>query len=135
MNIDDLKKKRRMNDYFAYIALWQFLVFILLIAVIWIIEIVDLAGVCFGASAAKTYMFRGCVLTAAVLFCAIVMVGNTYLQQKQIITGLITVCCECHKVKIDEKKWSSMRRYIEHKTMAALSHGLCPDCYAKELKE
>lgn len=130
MSIEELRKKSLQSDYFAYIAVWQMLVFVFLICLIWIIEILNLPGIVFEDAPENMFLFRGFLLTAAVLGCAIVMIGNTFMQQKQILTGLLTVCSKCHKVKIDEKKWSSMQGYVEQKTLASLSHGLCPECRA-----
>ena len=72
---------RLPKDPFAYIGFWQFLTFIMLILVVWVNEVRDMPSLLFGTDPQDVNIFRGCLLTAAVLIAAIVAIGNTYLQQ------------------------------------------------------
>ena len=80
-------------------------------------------------------IFRACVISSAVIICAIIVVGNTYIQQKHIIRGLLLVCSSCQKIKINQEKWEELDEYVSEHSFAAFSHGLCPECYEKIDKE
>ena len=124
--------RRRINKRpFAYIAFWQMMVFGLLICLIWISEIWDLPALYFGTATGDTSLVRDWVLTAAVVICALITMGNTYLQQKHIIHGLLVVCSSCGKIKIKKDVWQEMQGYLVKHSMAALSHGMCPECCRK----
>ena len=115
--------------HMSYVALWQFMAFILLLCLIWVGEVLDLPTLLFGAPSSGVDIFRACLLSAATILCAIIAVGNTYLQHRHIIKGLLVVCPSCSKVKVSRDAWENLDRYLEEKTMATLRHDTCPDCY------
>ena len=134
MNKTEINK--RINDQpFAYVALWQFIGFALLVCIVWVSETMDLPNLFFGIPHEEVNIFRACLISAAVILCAIIVVGNTYLQQKHIIKGLLLVCSSCQKVKVNEEKWKHMDEYVSEHSLAAFSHGLCPECYEKMNRE
>jgi len=48
------------------------------------------------------------------------------------LRGFFPICCCCKKIRDDEGFWQRIDKYIQDRTDAQFSHGLCPDC-AKEL--
>lgn len=123
------RHKQPKGDGLIRIAFWQLMTFCLLILLIWTNETMDLASLWFGAPQGNPDVFRGCVLTIAVIVVAIIAIGHAYVQQKRIITGLLTVCSQCHKIRVDEKVWERVDDYITDHSLALISHGLCPHCY------
>lgn len=123
------KHRHPKNDGLMWIAFWQMMAFVMLILLIWLNENMDLAALWFGTPPGQPDMFRGCVLTIGTLIVAIVATGHAYVQQKRIIKGLLTVCSQCHKVRIDETMWERVDDYITEHSLALISHGLCPHCY------
>jgi hypothetical protein len=118
---------------FAYIAFWQGLVFLMLLLLVWANEILDLRAILFNASPRPPDLTRGCIASAGVFLAAIIVVGNTYLQQRRIIRGLLTICCYCHKIRVDRDAWERVEEYIGKYNMVEFSHGICPDCHGKLL--
>jgi AmiR/NasT family two-component response regulator len=51
------------------------------------------------------------------------------LAQVEALNGLLPICAQCKKVRDDGGYWSQVEAYIEQRTRARFSHGLCPDCY------
>ncbi len=51
------------------------------------------------------------------------------LAQVEALNGLLPICAQCKKVRDDGGYWSQVEAYIEQRTKARFSHGLCPDCY------
>jgi hypothetical protein len=129
------KHRHPKSDGLMWIAFWQLMSFVLLILLIWVNETMDLASLWFGTLPGNPDVFRGCVLTIATIIVAIVATGHAYVQQKRIIKGLLTVCSQCHKIRIDEKMWERVDDYITEHSLALISHGLCPHCYEAMKKE
>jgi hypothetical protein len=75
------------------------------------------------------------VLTIPTIVVALITAGHTYLQQKRIIKGLLTVCSNCRKVRVDAKVWEQLDDYITEHSVALVSHGLCPECFESMQKE
>ena len=122
------------KDPFAYIGFWQFLTFIMLILVVWVNEVRDMPALLFDTAPQDVNIFRGCLLTAAVLVTAIVAIGNTYLQQKRVVNSLISVCATCKKVRVNQHQWKQMEEYISDNSLLTFTHGLCPDCTEKVMQ-
>lgn len=125
----------RKGDGLTLVAFWQFMAFMMLILVIWLNEMIDIPKLWFGGVESPFNVFRGCVLTVAVAIVAIITVGHTYVQQKQIIRGLLTVCAQCRKIRMDTEVWEQLDQYISDHSLALISHGLCPHCFEEMQKE
>jgi hypothetical protein len=122
---------RLPKDPFAYIGFWQFMTFIMLILLVWVNEVQDISALLFNTDPQDVNIFRGCLLTAAVLIAAIVAIGNTYLQQKRVLNSMISVCSNCNKVRVNQNQWIQMEAYISENSLLTFIHGICPDCMKK----
>ena len=47
------------------------------------------------------------------------------------LEGLLPVCAWCKKVRNDEGYWQELEAYLQPRTKAAFSHGICPECAAR----
>jgi len=55
------------------------------------------------------------------------------LAQVKALSGLLPICSQCKMVRDDSGYWSRVEAYIEQRSEARFSHGLCPDCYQKAI--
>jgi len=46
------------------------------------------------------------------------------------LQGILPMCIYCHKIREDENYWQRVDEYIQTKTIANVSHSVCPDCYS-----
>ncbi|MGI6086571.1 MAG: hypothetical protein ACOYCD_01305 [Kiritimatiellia bacterium] len=125
---------RLPRDPFLYIGLWQMLTFIMLLLLIWVNELRDISGFYFDDLPDHPSLVRGCVLTAAVLFTAIITIGNTYIQQKRILRTLVAICAKCRRVRINDDFWQAIEDYISDNSLLSFSHGLCPECMEETMQ-
>ncbi len=51
------------------------------------------------------------------------------------LSGMLPICASCKKVRDDQNYWLQVESYITQRTGAKFSHGYCPDCFKKALKE
>ncbi|MDD5482466.1 MAG: hypothetical protein PHP98_02260 [Kiritimatiellae bacterium] len=123
---------RLPRDPFAYIAFWQLMTFLILILLVWINELRDGVAIFFSEPPQGFSIFRACLLTALVLLAAIIAVGNTYLQQRRVLKSMISVCSNCHRVRVNQEVWQKLEEYIGERSLLNFTHGLCPEC-TKEL--
>lgn len=49
------------------------------------------------------------------------------------LEGVIPICGICKKIRDDKESWRQLEEYISDHSEAHFSHGLCPDCYEKEM--
>jgi hypothetical protein len=57
------------------------------------------------------------------------------LSQVKTLSGLIPICASCKKIRDDKGDWQRIEEYIEERTNAEFTHGLCPECVDTLLKE
>src|SRR5262245_14240788 len=50
------------------------------------------------------------------------------LNQVQVLSGLLPICASCKKIKDEHESWQSLEGYIQARSEAKFTHGLCPDC-------
>lgn len=50
------------------------------------------------------------------------------LQQIKTLSGLLPICTFCKKVRTDDGYWQQVEVYIQNRTEARFTHGLCQDC-------
>lgn len=44
------------------------------------------------------------------------------------LRGIIPICSYCKKVRSEVGDWQEIERYVDDRSDAAFSHGICPDC-------
>jgi hypothetical protein len=44
------------------------------------------------------------------------------------LEGLIPICSNCKKIRDDHDSWHILEAYIQERSDATFSHGICPDC-------
>jgi len=42
---------------------------------------------------------------------------------------LVPICAYCKNIRDDHGEWIPVERYVEARTQASLTHGICPRCY------
>ena len=45
------------------------------------------------------------------------------------LSGLLPICSYCKKIREEQDHWVQLEQYIDDRTDASFSHGICPDCY------
>jgi hypothetical protein len=47
---------------------------------------------------------------------------------EKVLSGFISICANCKRVRVQENEWTPIDAYITGKTDAKFSHGICPVC-------
>jgi len=122
-----------VTNGYSYVAGWQWAAFVILLLFVWANELLNIPTLLYGVPEREPDIVRACVMTAGVLITGIITVGNTYLQQRRIVKGMLAVCSYCRKIRIDESAWKELESILSDHSAIALTHSICPDCYEKEM--
>jgi DNA-binding response OmpR family regulator len=57
------------------------------------------------------------------------------LDEVKTLTGLLPICSYCKRIRDDGNYWQQLEGYISAHTGAEFSHGVCPECYERAVKE
>ena len=44
------------------------------------------------------------------------------------LSGLLPICSSCKRIRNEEGSWSMLEAFIQERSEAQFSHGLCPEC-------
>lgn len=47
------------------------------------------------------------------------------------LEGILPICSYCKKIRDENNDWRRLEEYIEDRTKAEFSHGICPECFSK----
>ncbi len=47
------------------------------------------------------------------------------------LEGILPICSYCKKIRDESNQWQRVEEYIEDRSKAQFSHGICPDCFEK----
>lgn len=57
------------------------------------------------------------------------------LQEKvaeiQTLQGILPMCARCKKIRDDQGYWEQVEKYVQDRSEAQFTHGICPDCAEK----
>lgn len=56
-------------------------------------------------------------------------------QEINTLSGLLPICAWCKKVRDDGGYWKQIETYLQARTQARFSHGVCPECMAKLMEK
>lgn len=108
-------------------------VFGLLIALVWMNELLDLPHSVFGAARTPTNWTECLVESFVIVFLAVLALISSYVLLARIryLEGFLHVCRHCRKIHV-RGKWVPLDSYMMSSYEgAASSGGLCPDCTEK----
>ncbi len=57
------------------------------------------------------------------------------LAEVRTLRGLLCMCAWCKRIRDEEQTWESVEKYVQSRTHASFSHGICPDCFQSQLGE
>ena len=56
---------------------------------------------------------------------------QTALADVKTLSGLVPICANCKQIRDDKGFWTQVESYIQERSQARFSHGICPDCMRK----
>ena len=57
------------------------------------------------------------------------------LDEIRTLRGIVPICAYCKKIRDDAGYWSQVEQYVSKHSEVKFSHGICPECFEREMKE
>jgi len=57
------------------------------------------------------------------------------LAEVRTLRGLVCICAWCKRVRDEAEAWQAVEKYVQNRTHASFSHGICPDCLQSQVEE
>jgi hypothetical protein len=77
------------------------------------------------------------LIRIAVLSSFALIIDRTAIQTRalskhvEMLEGLLPICSYCKNIRDEREEWQPIERYIQARTPAKFTHGICPDCVRK----
>ena len=103
--------------------------FLLIIAIIWLDELLDLPRLLFGAAATPLRLGEGLLESVLTLVVGTVVVSITYRAFRRIeyLESLVVMCAWCRRVRAGDE-WLPVEQFLERQHHAHTTHGICGSC-------
>ena len=49
------------------------------------------------------------------------------------LQGLLPICCYCKKIRDDQNYWHQVETYVQSRSEATFTHGICPACLEEQM--
>lgn len=56
------------------------------------------------------------------------------LAEVKTLRAILPICSYCHRLRDTDDRWQTVEEYISRHTNTRFSHGICPECYAREFE-
>ena len=114
---------------FRYTLMLEAAGFALIIAIIWLDELLDLPRLLFGAAPTPVRVGEGLLESVLTVLVGAIVVGITYraFRRIQYLESLIVLCAWCRRVRANEE-WLSVEDFLEREHNAHTTHGICSTC-------
>jgi hypothetical protein len=112
---------------------YEVIFFAVVIAVIWLDELLDLPHWIVGAAITPVNWQEAImesVMITIVASLVIAFTGNLFAKMKY-LEGILPVCMTCKRIRDSRGAWQPIEEYIRDRSEADFSHGFCPDCADK----
>lgn len=109
--------------------------FSFLIALSWLTEALQLPHVLFGEQFNANYRRAGLrTIIILMIWSWVYLVTRRLLKRLHHLEEFLRVCGWCRKV-CDQNEWLEMEKFFNSKFDTKTTHGMCPDCLKKKVRE
>ena len=120
------------GSLFRYTIALEAAGFALIIAIIWLDEVLDLPRLLFGAAPTPIRVGEGLLESVLALVVGAAVVSITYRAFRRIeyLESLIVMCAWCRRVRSGEE-WLSIEDFLQRQHRSHTSHGICSSCASR----
>ena len=113
--------------FYAITGFWVIFLFL------WLDEIYDLPHYLFGGVATPVNMVESIFESVMILMVGFACIKRTlgFLPKIRVLEGLLPICSSCKKIRDGKNGWQHIETYIEQRSNASFTHGLCQECMDK----
>lgn len=107
--------------------------FSLLALFLWLDEYIDIPHRLWGAPKSQINWQEALFEIIIVIIVGVIVIYFTHktFRRMKYLEGILPICASCKKIRDEKGNWHQIESYIDNRTGAAFSHGLCPECAQK----
>jgi hypothetical protein len=117
------------------IVVWQVACLFGVIDLIWLNEMIDLQAKLFGVPPSPGEWGCASFLTIGVIFLGVIAIFPVYRLGNGMVRRSVTICSYCGRVQVNERAWEKIELFFFDRMEARLSHGVCPECGERVMRD
>ena len=112
---------------------YEIAAFAVVIGLLWLDEIFDIPSRFLGAPPTPVNWRESLFESLLIGFLCLIVIRLTknLFQRMKYLEGLLPICSSCHRIRGEQGDWQVMESYIQERSDAAFTHGICPECAEK----
>jgi hypothetical protein len=122
------------NRPIRYIFITQAVILLILLALTFANEVLDLPHFILGDQATTWGQRGGEICIELFIFCAAialeVFLFSRMARRIKVLEGFLHICAGCKRIQVQDR-WVQLEKYISDHSLAEFSHSLCPECMRK----
>jgi hypothetical protein len=115
------------------IIVFEAIAFIFIMLLIWLDQVIDIPHLLLGAQMTpinwREALFES--LIVGIVGAIIIHYTNKLFNRMKYLEGILPICASCKKIRDEKGDWHQMEAYIDERSEARFSHGICPECAEK----
>jgi hypothetical protein len=117
------------HDFARRMLLLETIGFLLIVAITWLDELLDLPHLLFQATPTPLRMGEGMLESSLTILVGTVVVAITYRAFRRIeyLESLVVMCAWCRRVR-SGSEWLLVEDFLERQHHARTTHGICDGC-------
>lgn len=116
---------------------YETLAILLIVALIWLDEIIDIPYVLLGGPSTPINWRESLFESVLILALGAVIIRHTHTLLIRIshLEQALPICPSCKKIRTDKEFWTGLERFIAEQNRTGQTHGICPDCIERYYPE
>jgi hypothetical protein len=115
------------------IIVFEAIAFIFIMLLIWLDQVIDIPHLLLGAQMTpinwREALFES--LIVGIVGAIIIHYTNKLFNRMKYLEGILPICASCKRIRDEKGDWHQMEAYIDERSEARFSHGICPECAEK----
>jgi hypothetical protein len=115
------------------IIVFEAIAFIFIMLLIWLDQVIDIPYLFLGAEATpinwREALFESIIV--GVVGAIIINYTIKLFRRMKYLEGILPICASCKRIRDEKGDWRQMEDYIDERSEATFSHGICPECAEK----
>lgn len=119
------------KDFFAKrLITCEIVSFLLVVAIIWLDELIDIPYLFLGSQMTPVNWREALFETLLIIPLAIAAIHYTRMLfgEMKYLEGFLPICSSCKRIRDEQGNWQQIEMYINARSEAKFTHGICPQC-------
>ncbi len=127
-------KRILRKDFFSKrLIISEIVSFLLVVVIIWLDEFIDIPYLFLGSELTPINWREALFETLLIIPLGVAAIHYTRILfgEMKYLEGFLPICSSCKRIRDEQGNWQQIEMYINARSEAKFTHGICPQCAQK----